>query len=249
MENGGAPRALILFGSPGSGKGTQAKLLQICLGAPQARNGGAASANATSGASPDGSGSAPHISTGDMLREHIQAGDALGQEVAAVMRAGMLVSDDLVNRLVEDRIQRPDSAQGFILDGYPRTLPQARVLGDMLRRRGVSPVVVHLKVDYNEIISRLSGRRQCPLCKTLYNLGTNPPKVDEICDVDGTGLVTRPDDSEAVIRQRLEEYEFQTRPLLDFFRSSGYPFHEVNGSGRSKQTIANEICSLVAGNP
>ncbi len=122
------------------------------------------------------------------------------------------------------------------------------MLGEMLHRRGVTPVVVHLKVDYNEIISRLSGRRQCPVCGTVYNLSTNPPKVDEICDLDGTGLVTRPDDSEAVIRQRLEEYEFQTRPLLEFFRRSGYPFYEVNGSGRSKQTIAKEICSLVAGN-
>lgn len=182
-----------------------------------------------------------------MLREHVEAGDALGQEVEAVMHAGMLVPDELVNRLVEDRIQRPDSTLGFILDGYPRTLQQAAVLENMLRRRGAAPVVVHLKVDYNEIISRLSGRRQCPLCGTLYNLSTNPPKVDEICDLDGTGLVTRPDDSETVIRQRLEEYESLTRPLVDYFRSSGYPLHEVNGSGRSKQTIAKEICVLVAG--
>src|ERR1700683_1265080 len=157
MENGGGPRALILFGPPGSGKGTQAKLLQNCLTA---------------------SSKAPHISTGDMLREHIQTGDDLGREVAAVLRAGMLVPDDLVNRLVDDRIQKPDSAHGFILDGYPRTLQQAGALGEMLRRRGGTPVVVYLKVDYNEIISRLSGRRQCPLCGTLYNLSTNPPEVD-----------------------------------------------------------------------
>lgn len=219
-----ATLALILFGSPGSGKGTQAKLLETCLKGPQ-------------------------ISTGDMLRERIQVPDALGQEVAAVMHAGMLVSDDLVNRLVEDRIRREDAAEAFILDGYPRTLFQAEVLGGMLQARGVRPVVVHLKVDYNEIIRRLSGRRQCPLCGTLYNLSTNPPKVDETCDLDGTGLVTRPDDAEAVIRQRLEEYEFQTRPLLDFFKSSGYPVHEVDGSRRPKQVIAREICNLVAGNP
>ena len=222
-QTGRAPIALILFGPPGSGKGTQAKLLEACL-------------------------NAPHISTGDMLREHIQAGDNLGNEVGAVMHAGMLVSDDLVNRLVEDRIQRADSARAFILDGYPRTLQQAGVLGSMLQARGVTPVVVHLKVDYNEIISRLSGRRQCPLCGTLYNLSTNPPKVDEICDLDGTRLVTRPDDGEAVIRQRLEEYEFQTRPLLDFFKSSGYPVYEVNGSRHSRQTITREICNLIAGN-
>src|SRR5579864_7592758 len=118
MDNGGGPRAFILFGPPGSGKGTQAKLLQSCLYAPQ-------------------------ISTGDMLREHIQAGDALGREVATGMNAGMLVPDDLVNHLVEERIQKPDAAKGFILDGYPRTLQQAHVLGDMLRPRGVTPVVLH----------------------------------------------------------------------------------------------------------
>ena len=218
-ETGRAPIALILFGPPGSGKGTQAKLLEACLNATQ-------------------------ISTGDMLREHVQAGDDLGREVKAVMQAGMLVPDDLVNRLVEHRIHTEDSA--FIFDGYPRTLQQASVLANLLRARGVSPVVVHLKVDYNEIIRRLTGRRQCPLCGTLYNLSTNPPKVDEICDLDGTPLVTRPDDSEAVIRQRLEEYELQTKPLLDFFKSYGYPVYEVDGSHRSKQAIAREICNLVA---
>ena len=220
-RNGGAPPALILFGPPGSGKGTQAKLLAKCL-------------------------EAPHISTGDMLREHIQAGDALGREVDAVMHAGLLVPDDLVNRLVEERVARPDSARGFILDGYPRTLQQATALGTLLKGRGVAPVVVHLKVDYNEIIGRLSGRRQCPLCGTLYNLRTKPPKLDSVCDLDGTLLVTRPDDSEAVIRQRLEEYDSQTRPLLDYFKNSGYPYHEVNGSAGPPQTIAHQIRDLVA---
>ncbi len=217
------PRALILFGAPGSGKGTQAKLLQACLQAPQ-------------------------ISTGDMLREHIEAGDELGLQVGAVMHAGMLVPDHLVNRLVELRIQRSDSANGFILDGYPRTLQQASELGKMLEVRGVTPVVVHLKVDYNDLIRRLSGRRQCPLCGTLYNLSTKAPKVDTLCDLDGTVLVTRPDDNEAVIRQRLEEYEFQTTPLLDFFKRCGYPYHEVSGTGGTPQVIAKQIHALVAPN-
>lgn len=181
-----------------------------------------------------------------MLREHIQTGDDLGREVEAVMRAGMLVPDDLVNRLVERRIEKPDAAAGFILDGYPRTLQQANALEKMLQARGVDPVVVHLKVDYNEVIRRLSGRRQCPRCGTLYNLSTNPPKVDSLCDLDGTMLVTRPDDSEAVIRQRLEEYESLTRPLLDFFKTSGNPYHEVRGSDGSPQTIVHQICDLVA---
>jgi adenylate kinase len=180
-----------------------------------------------------------------MLRDHINAGDQLGRDVAAGMQAGMLVPDDSVNRLVEIRTRQPDARRGFILDGYPRTLQQAQVLGRMLESQEVAPLVVHLKVDYNKVISRLSGRRLCPLCGTLYNLTTNPPKCNGFCDLDGTTLVTRPDDSEAVIRQRLEEYESQTRPLLDFFKSSGYPYHEVNGSAGSPQMIADQICNLV----
>src|SRR5258708_28519994 len=150
------PKAVILFGPPGSGKGTQAQLLEECLHTPR-------------------------ISTGDMLREHIEADDDLGREVQAVMQAGKLVPDELVNRLVDLRIQKDDSANGFILDGYPRTVEQAGVLEKMLAGRAVTPVVVHLKVDYNDIVTRLAGgRRQCPLCWTLYNLSTNPPKVDLI---------------------------------------------------------------------
>src|SRR5712692_6460852 len=121
-----APKALILFGPPGSGKGTQAQLLEKCLHTPR-------------------------ISTGDMLREHIEADDDLGREVRAAMQAGKLVPDDLVNLLVDVRIQRDDSANGFILDGYPRTVEQAAVLQRMLEGRAVTPVVVHLKVDYNDI--------------------------------------------------------------------------------------------------
>jgi adenylate kinase len=220
-----APKALILFGPPGSGKGTQAQLLEKCL-------------------------QTPRISTGDMLREHIEADDELGREVRAVMQAGKLVPDDLVNRLVAVRIQKDDAANGFILDGYPRTVDQAGVLERMLEGRAVTPVVVHLKVDYNDVVTRLAGgRRQCPLCGTLYNLSTNPPKVDLICDLDGTGLVARPDDSVGVIRQRLEEYESQTRPLLDFFKRCGYPYHEVDGSGGSPGAISNRICGLVTAKP
>lgn len=218
------PKTVILFGSPGSGKGTQAQLLDKCLGAPR-------------------------ISTGDMLREHVDADDELGREVRSVMQAGMLVSDDLMNRLVQNRIDKPDAANGFIIDGYPRTLAQARVLCKLLEDRGLTPLVIHLKVDYNDIVTRLAGgRRQCPQCGTLYNLSTNPPKVDLICDLDGTGLVARPDDSEAVIRQRLEEYEFQTKPLLDFFMRAGYAVHEVDGNKGAPTAIAGEICKLVAGN-
>lgn len=211
---------MILFGPPGSGKGTQAKLLRECL-------------------------AGPHISTGDMLREHVHAQDALGREIAEIMGAGKLVPDELVNRLVAVRIDREDCGTGFILDGYPRTVPQARVLDGMLVERGIDPMVVHLKVDYNKIIARLSGRRQCPQCGALYSLASNPPTIAEVCDYDGARLVIRDDDREPVIRQRLGAYEQQTRPLLRYFQQLGYPVHEVDGTNGTPQAIAAGICSLI----
>ncbi len=220
MPLGSAPAALILFGPPGSGKGTQAKLLRECL-------------------------SVAHISTGDMLREHIHAGDALGKEVQGLMQAGQLVPDDLVNRLVAERIDRPDCARGFILDGYPRTLQQASVLEKMLQERKLDQVVVHLEVDYNVIIARLTGRRQCPVCGTLYSLTSRPPKAPGVCDLDGAKLVIRDDDRESVIRQRLEAYERQTRPLLDHFAASGHRFYQVDASHDSPQQILHKICRFL----
>ncbi len=213
--------AVILFGSPGSGKGTQAKLLKQCM-------------------------QAPHISTGDMLREHIEAGDELGKQVQAGMLAGMLVSDELVNCLVQHRIDRPDAAKGFILDGYPRTLQQAGAMHRLLVARNVEPVVIHLQVDYNKVIARLSGRRLCPVCGTLYSISSNPPKVAGVCDKDGATLITREDDSEGVIRQRLEEYARQTEPLMNYFRESGVTAFDIDGSEGSPQTISNRICGLIS---
>lgn len=216
----GGRKAIILFGPPGSGKGTQAKLLSACI-------------------------AVPHISTGDMLREHIDAGDELGQQVSAIMHAGLLVSDELVNRLVEARIARPDCLSGFILDGYPRTLAQAQTMAKLLKSQVISPVVIHLQVDYNKLIGRLAGRRECPVCGTLYSLNSNPPKMAGICDRDGARLIARQDDSEAVIRQRLEEYEVQTKPLLEYFEGSGVPCFAVNGSDGTPQLISNKICSFI----
>jgi adenylate kinase len=213
-----SPPAIILFGSPGSGKGTQAKLLRHCV---------------------DG----PHISTGDMLRSHIEAGDEIGNESERLLKAGKLVPDERVNELVEKRLAEPDCRTGVILDGYPRTLNQARVLMDLLARSGFRPAVIHLMVDYEKIVARLSGRRQCPVCGTLYSSRTNPPKVAGICDLDRTPLVTREDDQEEVIRQRLSDYESLTRPLLDFFRKAGVPVFEIQGSGRTPEEISAEICS------
>ena len=198
-------KAIVLFGSPGSGKGTQAKLLTECLGIP-------------------------HISTGDMLRDGLRQGAEMGTGVAAMMQSGALVSDEVVNRLVEERISRPEAAKGFVLDGYPRTLAQAEWLYERLDGHGIREVVIHLAVDYNVIIARLTGRRVCPSCGTLYNVVSRPPRVDSICDLDGTPLAIRDDDSEAVIRERLDAYRRQTQPVLEYYISVGCPVVEVDAS-------------------
>jgi adenylate kinase len=220
-KGAGAP-IIILFGSPGSGKGTQAKLLgHSCL-------------------------RVPHVSTGDMLRSHISAGDQIGAKAEGLIKAGKLVSDEVVNQLVEQRLDGPDCVNGLILDGYPRTLNQAGVLLKMLASRGFRPAVIHLMVDYEKIVARLSGRRQCPVCGTLYSLKTNPPKVPGTCDLDGAVLVTREDDREAVIRERLQGYDLQTVPILNYFRESGVPMIEVNGAGATPEEIMQRICDSLA---
>lgn len=201
--------ALVLFGSPGSGKGTQAKLLQQCL-------------------------SIPHVSTGDMLRARAAE---VGRDVVATMHAGALVSDGVVNRMVEERLTEPDAGGGFILDGYPRTEEQARHLIGWFEARGIHELVIHLAVDYNIIIARLTGRRQCPVCQTLYNIHSKPPRVDELCDLDGSKLVIRDDDRESVIRERLDAYERQTRPVLEYFRSAGRRVREVDASTGAPETV------------
>ncbi len=177
-----------------------------------------------------------------MLRQHIEAGDAMGRGAEHLIKAGKLVADETVNELVKQRLSEPDCRGGMILDGYPRTLNQASVLLALISTYGFSPVVVHLVVDNERIVARLSGRRICPVCGTLYSLKTNPPKVPGICDLDGAKLVTRPDDSEPVIRERLNQYELQTRPLLDYFRREGVPVFEIGGAGSTPEQISNRIC-------
>jgi adenylate kinase len=213
-------KAIVLFGSPGSGKGTQAKLLSACL-------------------------RVPHISTGDMLRERSQAGNSIGTAVVATMHAGSLVADAMVNRMVEDRLAQPDCAAGFILDGYPRTREQAVFLIEWMDQRSIHEVVIHLVVDYNIIIRRLNGRRVCPRCGTLYNMGSHPPRVAGVCDLDGENLVVRDDDGESVIRERLHTYEKQTQPLLEFFREQGRRLVEVNAGVDAPESVSQKICKLI----
>jgi adenylate kinase len=212
--------AIVLFGSPGSGKGTQARLLTQCLGIP-------------------------HISTGDMLRDRIRQGEEVGTGVEAVMQSGALVSDPVVNQMVEERLSDPDAAKGFVLDGYPRTLDQAQHLDQWLEGRGTREVVIHLAVDYNIIIARLTRRRQCPRCGTLYNMATRPPREDNLCDKDGTELVVREDDSESVIRERLDAYERQTRPVLEYYVSVRRRVVKVDASNEPPEAVFRRICQAL----
>jgi adenylate kinase len=208
---------VILFGSPGSGKGTQAKTLKEGLGIA-------------------------HISTGDMLRERVALGDRLGRRVESLMASGNLVPDADVNRMVEDRIAEEDCRAGFILDGYPRTVSQADWLAGRLTKERVRPMVVHLEVDYNVIIARIAGRRQCPVCGTLYNLAKEPNRV--ACDLEGARLEIRADDREDVVRERLRAYDRQTAPVLAFFRDEGYSCRDFDGA-EPPEVIGKQILDWI----
>lgn len=209
-----------MFGPPGSGKGTISKILTGKLGLP-------------------------HISTGDIFRENVKNGTPLGQEVKAILDAGGLVSDELTNRIVADRLSRPDCEKGFILDGYPRTIDQAEFLMSRLRAEGVTPVVLSVETDYNVIVNRLTARRSCPKCGAVYNLIGMPPKVEGVCDVCGAGLIIRDDDREDVIRQRFAAYEKQTAPLVEFFKKSGVKFCSVDGNTGTPESKAEIAAKLI----
>ncbi|MCK9512945.1 MAG: adenylate kinase [Pigmentiphaga sp.] len=181
---------LILLGAPGAGKGTQAAFLRERFDIPQ-------------------------ISTGDMLRAAVKAGTPLGQQAKQVMDAGGLMPDDIIIGLVRDRLQQPDCANGYLFDGFPRTIPQA----DALREAGVKlDYVIEVDVPEEEIIDRMSGRRMHPASGRTYHIKHNPPKVEGLDDVTGEPLVQRDDDQEATVRKRLEVYREQTRPLVDYYR-------------------------------
>lgn len=193
---------MILLGPPGSGKGTQAKRLQDAL-------------------------KVPHVCTGDMLREARKEGTALGQEAGRFMDRGELVPDDIVIALVNARLGRPDCSQGYILDGFPRTLTQA----EALERAGTAiECVVDIAVDEDEIIRRLSGRRSCPSCGRVYHVEFAPSRDGTHCDVCGTALVQRLDDGEATLRERLRVYYRNTAPVADWYRGKGL-LKTIEGGG------------------
>jgi adenylate kinase len=185
----------------------------------------------------------PAISTGDMLREEIKAGSALGKAAKSIMASGGLVGDDLVNRMLAQRVSLPDCAHGFLLDGYPRTVDQAEYLDDLLAARQFrNPIVLHLDVPMDALVGRLTSRRQCPTCKRIYNLLHQPPKKAGVCDDDGTPLITRRDDSEDVVRERIRTYDDVTRPVLAYYQDRKY--HQIRGD-RSPSYIFEEITGIL----
>jgi adenylate kinase len=214
---------VILLGAPGAGKGTQAKLIAGRYGIPQ-------------------------ISTGDILRDNVARGTDLGRKADAIMKSGGLVADDLVLPMAEERLGQPDCERGFILDGFPRTVGQSEWLDQYLGSRSfagraMAPVVINIKVGYNQLFKRLTGRRLCPVDSNIYNVYFNPPKKEGACDSCGAALVHRKDDQEEVISKRLGEYETKTLPLLDFYRRQGR-LHEVNGELVPEEVTA-KLFSLI----
>lgn len=207
---------LIVLGAPGAGKGTQAGRLAASLGVA-------------------------HIATGDMLRAMLVSDSPLARRLREYMDHGELVPDELTNEVLEHRLAQPDAAAGFVLDGYPRTVEQARHLDEILAARGESiDKAIRFQVTGPEIVARLSGRRVCPKDGAVYHLDRNPPKVPGICDLDGTPLVQRPDDAEDTVLHRLEVYGKSTKPLYDLYASRGI-LQDVDAIGTPE-----EVCGRLA---
>ncbi len=199
-------RNLILLGAPGAGKGTQAQKLAVRFGIPQ-------------------------ISTGDMLRAARREGTPLGKKAEEYMNKGALVPDEVVIGLVEERLQKADAKAGFILDGFPRTIPQAEALDGVLAKLGRAKIkVVDVQVPEATLIERLGGRLSCPKDGASYHVKFTPPKADNVCDTCGTALITRADDKPEAIAQRLREYHDKTAPLAGYYKTSGV-LKSIDGVG------------------
>lgn len=210
---------MVLLGPPGAGKGTQAELLCETL-------------------------SIPHVATGDLLRENTKQGTALGKEARAFMDRGELVPDSLVIRMVEERLTRPDASSGFLLDGYPRSLPQADALDAFLAAKGLAlNAVLYMTAPDDLIVERLSGRRVCPKCNRIYHLKNIPPRREGLCDECGADLVQREDDKPETVRRRLSVYHQLTYALVDRYRASGL-LQELDGV-KDIEPLFREILGLL----
>jgi adenylate kinase len=209
---------IILLGPPGSGKGTQAKMIADKY-------------------------KVKHISTGDILRENVRNGTPLGVEAKKFMDAGKLVPDSLLIDIIKDRLAKPDVKAGWMLDGYPRTTPQAEALDKILPALGQKiDVVLNVDVPDAELIKRVTGRRMCK-CGTTYHVQFNPPKVAGKCDACGADLYQRQDDTEATVKERLQAYHAQTQPLIDFYNKRGIVAN-INGTGDIKAIFGNIVKAL-----
>jgi len=223
------PGPVLLLGAPGVGKGTQAKALMAAWGIPQ-------------------------ISTGDILRavrnDPAMASTEVGQIARGLMDQGHLVPDDVVNELVAARLMHPDTARGFILDGFPRTLGQAKWLDHHLvvtpgadGQKQLPVVAVSVNVGYNQLLRRITGRRNCPVCKSIYNVYTNPPKTEGVCDHEDAILEQRADDTEAIFQERMRTYEALTAPVVDHYRALGR-FEEMDGELAVEEVTARIMAAL-----
>ncbi len=203
---------LVLLGAPGAGKGTQARKIEETWDIRQ-------------------------VSTGDMLRQARKAGTELGRRAGGFMDSGRLVPDEVVVAVVSQRLKEADLAEGFILDGFPRTVPQAEALetlGVMIDK------VVNLVVKEEELVERLAGRLTCPACNAMYHRTFSPPKTAGVCDHDGAELIQRADDNEATVRNRLEVYRKQTHPLVEFYGAKGV-LVDVDGTGRTAEEVFADL--------
>ncbi|MEX0907710.1 MAG: adenylate kinase [Gemmatimonadota bacterium] len=211
---------LILFGPPGAGKGTQGALLAEALGLVR-------------------------LSTGDVLRDAVRAGTAMGLEARRFMDAGELVPDEVIFGIVRDYLRSDAASAGVIFDGFPRTLPQATRLDDLLieLERPLRALLVLVVAD-EVLVERLSGRRSCAACGAVYNVSTEPPLAEGRCDACGGGLTLRPDDEPATVRRRLEVYHFQTAPLLDYYDASPTPVFRVDGE-RPVEDVQRQLLRLL----
>jgi adenylate kinase len=206
---------LLLYGAPGSGKGTQANMLRTRFGIP-------------------------HIATGDMLRAEIQAGTELGRQAQPILAAGQYVSDDIMIGIIRNRLQRPDCEPGFIIDGFPRTVPQANALDTLMVGLGKRfDRVIYLRVEIDELLRRLSGRLVCPRCQRTY-----PPTSKE-CSDDGSELVQREDDKPEAVRPRIEIYLEKTVPVLDHYRAAGL-VSEIDGRGTIEEITSQVLAAISA---
>ncbi len=214
---------LLLFGPPGSGKGTQAQFLSIEYRIPQ-------------------------ISTGDILRDDVKRATPLGKQAEVFMKRGDLVPDELMVEMIRERIRRPDCSGGFMLDGFPRTVPQAEALDQMLDSIGQRiDRLLYLHVDDEELVKRLTERWTCPTCSLTYHPASNPPRDDQRCDADGAGLIRREDDNAETARRRAQVYFERTYPILDFYRPRGLVV-EVDGHG-AIQEVRNRVKVALQGEP